>query len=330
MSTSKIGQILKGGPSNWGKWGKDDEVGAVQYLDSAQVLRGIGAVEHGRVFTLGIPLNNRSTGDPVAPGRYGPQHFMQRDKSHYECGKVHRTEAYGGGESSEDSMLLPLHGTTHFDALGHVWYDDKLFNDFDAATTKGGLDRCSIAPLAQHGVVGRGVLADICRFRNVPYLPGGSRITFDELKACLAQQKVTVQKRDILLIRTAWLDVFYAGRKAEFYGDDAPKPERSFNLVEPGLTYEKEMVQWFHDMEIPALCTDTMGNEQSFSETTQTHMPLHRALIRDQGMLFGEIFGLNELAEDCARDGKYDFMFMASPLKILQGTGSPVNPIVIK
>ncbi len=47
-------------------------------------------------------------------------------------------------------------------------------------------------------------------------------------------------------------------------------------------------------------------------------------------MLFGEIFGLNELAADCARDGKYDFMFMASPLKILQGTGSPVNPIVIK
>jgi kynurenine formamidase len=327
---SKIGEILKDGPTNWGKWGGEDEVGAVRYLDSQQVFRGVRSVRSGRVFTLGIALNNRETGDPVAPGRIMPQHFMHRDKSHYECGKVKRTAAYGGGESSEDSMLIPLHGTTHFDALGHVWYDDKLFNGFDAATTKGGLDRCSIAPLAQHGVVGRGVLADIAGFRGVPHLPGGSRISFDELLRCLDKQKVSLEKRDILLIRTGWLDVFYSGRRAEFYGDDDPHPERSFNLVEPGLTYEKELVQWFHDLEIPALCTDTMGNEQSFSETTQTHMPLHRALIRDQGMLFGEIFALNELAADCAADGQYDFMFVASPLKILGGTGSPVNPIAIK
>jgi kynurenine formamidase len=330
VGTSKIGRILKDTPRNWGKWGKDDEAGAVRYLDAGQVLRGVRAVVHGRVFTLGIPLNNTETGDPVAPGRIMCQHYMMRDKGHYESGKVKRTAAYGGGESSEDSVLLGLHGTTHFDALGHVWYDDKLFNCFDAETTKGGLERCSIAPLAKHGVVGRGVLADIARFRNVPHLPGGSRITFDELKACLAQQKVTIQKRDIILIRTGWLDVFFSGRKAEFYGDDAPKPGRSFNLIEPGLTYEKEMVQWFHDMEIPALCSDTMGNEQTLSDTTQTHMPLHRALIRDQGMLFGEIFGLNELAEDCAVDGKYDFMFVASPLKIMRGAGSPVNPIAIK
>ena len=329
MSEISMTELLKETPSNWGKWGEDDDTGAVRYLDQEQVLRAVGSVRKGRTFTLGIDVCTNK-GDPVAPGRIQPQRFMLRDKGHYEAGKITRLKCCGGGESSEDMVSLPLHGTTHFDALGHVWYDDKLYNGYDANSTKGGLQRCSIRPVAEHGVVGRAVLADLARHKQLPHLEAGYHISFEELRACLEQQGSQIEKRDILLIRTGWLNVFFAGRIDEFYGDDMDKPDRSFNLVEPGLTYEKELVQWFYDMEIPALCTDTLGNEQTFSSTTGTHFPLHRALIRDQGMLFGEIMHLEELAEDCATDRRYDCMFVASPLKIFGGTGSPANPIAIK
>ena len=329
MCAAEIKEILKDAPSNWGKWGEDDEVGAVRYLDAQQVLRGIQTVKRGDVFTLGVQVCN-ANGDPVAPGRNMPQRFMMRDKGHYESGKVKRVEGYGGGESSEDLLMLPLHGTTHFDALGHVWYGDKLFNGFDANTTKGGLEFCSIAPIAEHGVIGRAVLADIPRFKGIEHLENGYHIPFEELKACLSWQNTEIQKRDILLVRTGWLNVFYGGEREKFYGEDEEKSGRSFNLIEPGLSYEKELIEWFYEMEIPALCTDTLGNEQTFSSTTCTHFPLHRALIRDQGVLFGEIFNLETLAEDCAKDKIYEFMFMASPLKINGGTGSPANPMAIK
>ncbi len=135
--TSKIGEILKGGPTNWGKWGTDDEVGAVRYLGPEQVFRGMRCVQTGRVFTLGIALNNKETGDPVAPGRIMPQHFMHRDKSHYECGegeadwRVRRRRIERGLDA--DSVTTEPRTSTRW---GHVWYDDQLFNGFDAATTK--------------------------------------------------------------------------------------------------------------------------------------------------------------------------------------------------
>ncbi len=329
MSDNEMQELLKNTPSNWGKWGEEDDLGALHYLDNAQVLRAISSVRKGKTFTLGIKVCSDS-GDPVAPGRNQPQRFMLRDKGHYEAGKVKRVKCCGGGESSEDLMSLPLHGTTHFDALGHVWYGDKLYNGFDANTTKGGLQHCAITPAAEHGVVGRAVLADLPRYKNVQHLPGDYHISFAELRDCLDKQGTPIQKRDILLVRTGWLNVFYDGRVDEFFGDDKEKPERSFNLIEPGLTYEEDLVQWFYDMEIPALCTDTLGNEQTFSSTTGLHFPLHRALIRDQGMLFGEIMNLEALAEDSSEDGHYDSMFIASPLKIDGATGSPANPIAIK
>lgn len=329
MSEKDMQALLQDTPSNWGKWGDSDDIGAVHYLDNMQVLRAVRSVRKGLTFTLGIDVCTES-GDPVAPGRQRPQRFMLRDKGHYEAGKVKRIKCCGGGESSEDLMSLPLHGTTHFDALGHVWYGDKLYNGFDANTTKGGLQHCAIASIAEHGVVGRAVLADLPRFKNLPHLPAGYHISFAELRECLDKQGTPIEKRDILLLRTGWLSVFFAGRVNEFFGDDEEKPERSFNLIEPGLTYEEDLVQWFFDMEIPALCTDTLGNEQTYSSTTGLHFPLHRALIRDQGMLFGEIMNLDALAQDCADDQHYDCMFVASPLKIIGGTGSPANPIAIK
>jgi len=44
----------------------------------------------------------------------------------------------------------------------------------------------------------------------------------------------------------------------------------------------------------------------------------------------GALFKLDELAEACAADGSYEFMFVGSPYRLTHATASPLNPIVIK
>ena len=312
MSDDRLAETFADAPSNWGKWGEDDEVGAVNYLDEEQVLRGVQAVEHGRTFSLGVPLG-RPDGDPKTPGRPDTQHYMRRDRGHYESGKVHAER-----QGADDVLFLSIHGTTHVDAMGHAWYGDELYNGFDPGTTKGGLDRCSVEPIAEHGVVGRGVLLDIARHRGVDYLERDQQIPLDELLECAAEQGVEIEKRDVLVIRTGWLERFYAGEQ---------EPVLEFD--EPGITYSADLADWFYEMEIPAFATDTLANERTYPDSG-IRLPLHATFIRDQGILLNEITLLDDLAADCAEDGKYDFLYTCSPLKVVRATGSPVNPLAIK
>ncbi len=313
MSEKRLEEAFETAPTNWGTWGQDDELGAVNYLTGAEVLRAAAAIEHGKTFTLGVPIGHPD-GDPKTPSRPENQHYMRRDRGHYEAGKL----PADGRQGAEDVLLFAVHGTTHVDALGHSWYGDEMYNGFDPETTKGGLDRCSVEPIADHGVVGRGVLLDIARHRDVEHLEYDATISLSELRACADEQGLELEKRDIPLIRTGWLERYYAGER---------EPIEAFD--EPGITYTEELAGWFHEMEIPAFATDTLANERTYPESG-IRLPLHATFIRDQGILFTEIALLDELAEDCAEDGKYDFMYVCSPLSIVGGTGSPVNPIAIK
>ena len=313
-------------PDTWGKWGEDDELGALNYLTSEEVLRGVQAVEEGDVFTLGVPINYED-GDPVWPGRHDADHHMVRDQGHYGSGKLTSPD---NARSSDDVLYTYTHGTTHFDALGHVWYGEELYNGFDPASTMGGLGRLGIENMGERGIVGRGVLLDVPRHRGVDRLAPNSRITVEELRACADEQGLTLEKRDILNVRTGATELWYeegpdAYREEYFPSEDG---ERTVRL--PGITYTQEVLEWFDEMEFPAYCTDNIGFEQSVSEVTGTLHPLHRPLIRDLGVAGNELSWYEELAADCAADGKYGFLYTASPLKLVGGTASPVNPIAIK
>lgn len=99
---------------------------------------------------------------------------------------------------------------------------------------------------------------------------------------------------------------------------------------EPGLMYSPEPLAWFDQTEIPNLATDTIANETTYDPVTGVALPLHCALMRNLGVTLTEICDLDGLAEDCAQDGRWTFMYAAAPLHIVRGTGSPVNPIAIK
>ncbi len=312
-------ELLKDGPKNWGRWGADDEIGALNYLTSAEVLRAARAIKSGKVFMLGVPLA-RPAGDPLYPSRSQPIRTMAMDKGFYENELAQPFP--GGMEYADDVIVMYLQGTTQYDALGHVWYDNKLYNGYDAKTTTGGLRKCSIEPIANHGVVGRGILLDIARLKGKPSLDANEPITVADLEAAAKRQNCAIEKHDILLIRTGWLKRFYD------HGFPGIFPNGEFR--EPGLAYSPELVNWVHRMEIPSIGSDTIATEQTLNEAAGVMIPLHAALLRDQGVIFNEIDWLEDLANDCEKDGQWTFMFVGAPLKVVRGAGSPVNPVAIK
>ena len=309
--------LLANSPSNWGKWGPDDEVGSLNYLDAGEVLRGVASVKSGKTFTLQVQMGNPD-GDPVWPGRTGAVRYNVMDKGHYLGGKG--VEFPGGLEYADDVMIMYLQGSSQYDALGHTWVGDQIYNGYSASTTTGGLDKASVLPLAERGIVGRGVLIDIARYRGKDVLERGETFDHNDLMAVAEAQGSPIQKHDILLVRTGWIGSFYTTPRDEFYAD----------FIEPGLTYSPELVQWFYEMEIPNLVTDTIANEVTVDPANGVVLPLHAALMSRLGVTFTEIIALDELAADCAADQQYTFLYTAAPLKVVRGTGAPVNPIVVK
>lgn len=304
-------------PKNWGKWGPDDEVGSLNYLNATEVLRGAAHIKQGKVFPVQMQMNHPD-GDPVWPTRRGVEKFMTKDEGHYLSGAAPETAA--GTHAADDFITAYLQGSTHYDALGHVWFDGQLWNGYDAMSTTGGLQKASVLPIAERGIVGRGVLIDIARHRSKDALERLETFTHVDLLECAAAQGITIEKHDILLIRTGFLSTFRTMSPAQFYAD----------FAEPGLVYSPELVQWFADMEIPNLVTDTIGNEVTVDPASGVMLTLHAALMRNLGITLTEIADLEALADDCAEDRQYAFMYAAAPLKVAQATGSPVNPMAIK
>ena len=316
-TTPYVGDLLKDSPKNWGKWGPADEVGSLNYLTSAEVLRGVQHVVTGETFTLQVRMGDPK-GDPVWPGRKSIDRKNVMDEAFFERGEG--VDSPGGAHYSDDVATIFLQASTQYDSLGHFWYDGQIWNGYDASTTAGDMSKASVLPIAERGVVGRGVLLDVARHRGKGVLDKGETFTHEDLMTVAAAQGVTIEKHDILIIRTGWVGSYYRQTAEEFYD----------GFVEPGLTYSPELVQWFQDMEIPNLVTDTIANEVSFEPASGVALPLHNALMRNLGVAFTEIAWLEDLAAACADDQRWTFLYTAAPLKVVGGTGAPVNPVVIR
>ncbi|MBT1064388.1 cyclase family protein [Bowmanella sp. Y26] len=317
---SPMASIQKDMPNNWGKWGKEDQIGALNYLDAAQVKRGLAAAKQGTKFTLQLPMIHGV--GPVFPGRVPVMHFMSQDEGLYSADKS--APLAGGMKYSDDAVFMYLQGTTHVDALGHAWYDDKVYNGKSSDTTVHGHSFVSISELGDEGIVGRGILLDIGRLKGDKNhrLAPNECVTLADLKAAEKRQKTKVEKRDILVIRTGSMGRFYDKEDAKNWSA----------LTEPGLCYGKDLIKWIDDMEIPVIASDNLAVEKSFQKIDGKDyvIPLHGALIRDLGVVLTELYWLDDIAEASAKDGQYSFFFSATPLKMEGGTGSPVNPLAIR
>jgi kynurenine formamidase len=204
---------------------------------------------------------------------------------------------------------------SHIDALCHVSYRGSLYNGFTTAGTVRADGAAALSVETLHGgLVGRGVLLDVPAVRRRPWLEPGESVFRDDLEAAEQAQGVTVGAGDILLVRTG-----YAQRLTELGDTDG-------NGSVAGL--HPAAMTFVADRRVAALGSD--GNSDTAPSTIEGEaFPIHVLAINAMGVHLLDYLILEGLREACASSGRWDFQFVAAPLRIPGGTGSPVNPIAI-
>ena len=301
---------------NWGKWGPDDELGVLNYVMPEDIINAAKLVRKGKVFRLGLNLDENGPQRGLFGGRWNPLHQMLATGTDAMAGKHDVTP---GLRYADDAINLPTQAATQWDALSHVFLGDKMWNGYPASLVDSrGAHKNGIEKFANK-MVGRGVLLDVARHKGVDCLDDGYPITVADLDGTARAQGVEVRRADFVIVRTGQMEDRL--RKGE-WGGYAGGPA-------PGLAFET--LDWIHGRQIAGICSDTWGIEVRPNDTEpDVFQPWHWVTIPAIGIVHGEIFYLEELAMDCAADRVYEFFFCAPPLVITRGTGSPINPQAIK
>jgi kynurenine formamidase len=295
--------------SNWGRWGDDDEIGTLNYVTADKRVRSARMVRTGKIFDLGMPFDKNG---PFLPGgfRINPVHvmtFLPSDTAGAPDGMI----------SADDMVTMGLQAATQWDSLAHVGYDGCFYNNVPSAAVNNfvGASRNSFAKSVKN-LISRGVLLDIARLKGVDRLEDSYEITAADLSAAEERQGVRVESGDILMIRTGSYKWFLEGDRAHFMGNEPG----------PGL----DSVKWLHEREVAALALDNWACEVWPSPIPNAGIPFHQVTIRDMGLLLGEMFNFEELADDCEADGVWETLFCAPGLKVTGGVGSPITPMALK
>jgi kynurenine formamidase len=312
--------------SNWGRWGPDDQLGTLNLVDHHARRRGVAAVRDGAAFPLGLPLSERE-GIQVGfvPGRVNPQRTMI-------CVNEPLSDDPGWICSSEDVVTLAMQCATHWDGLAHVSYGAGpdggcLYNGYPAWSVDGeGAARLGIHLV--RSLVSRGVLLDVARAKGVEVLEPGYPISPADLDAACELGGLEIQPGDVVLVRTGQMvHLALAGRAGR--GGSAPVRDLvAYTWPTPGLTVGTAV--WFHDRDVAAVATDTLVLEVYPCEQQALYLPVHLLHLVEMGMTQGQNWVLDELADACAADGRYDFLLDATPLPFTGALGSPVNPIALR
>jgi kynurenine formamidase len=314
---------------NWNRWGADDELGTLNFIDESKVLEAATLVRQGKIISLGTYFD--AQGPQGRPGtfRTNPIHLMivdggdARDYAAHVRGWNHALAKrigaifdVGSTRFNDDYIMMPLQAAAQWDALSHVYYDDKLYNGFPAsAVTSQGATRCSIDKVDARGVVSRGVLLDVARYRGTPFASPANPITPTELDDVARVERVAVRPGDVVVVRTGWYGAF----------NQTP---RNYEVTTAGLHWT--CAEWLHDLSVAAVAADNPSVEHGSYEVNDVVLPLHCLCLRDMGLMLGELWDLETLGEDCAGDGVYEFQLVATPLRVTGAVGSPLNPVALK
>jgi kynurenine formamidase len=303
--------------SNWGRWGAEDVLGTLNFLDEAKRCEGAACVRRGASFSLA----QRFDMDGPQKGwrrRTNPVHTMLDTGTDAERGTQGFPHGLGG---ADDVVFLPLQASTQWDGLGHIFDHGVAWNGRRAGevvTSDGDLVTGIETTAALFA--GRGVLLDVGRAVGTDgELPDGFAITTEHLEATIAAQGATsrVGRGDLVVVRTGRL----ARARREGWGDYA-------GGASPGLSFAT--ADWLHGTEIAGIATDTWGFEVRPNEFDEAFQPLHQVAIPHIGLFLGEMWDLDALAVDCAADGVYEFFLTAAPIPVTGAVGAPVNPIAVK
>jgi len=170
--------------SNWGRWGKDDERGALNLITEKTRLRAAALVKTGTT----VSLSQQIPADPPAAVTTQPRPINQNGSG--------ANVFLVAGDYLFERQEIEYHGgrLSHFDALCHVSYNGKLYNGLnfkEVVTNERGCSKLSVNS-ARNGIVTRGVLLD---------LPG-IRVRRQDVEAWEKKTGIRIGPGDALLLRS--------------------------------------------------------------------------------------------------------------------------------
>src|SRR5438874_11574602 len=191
---------------NWGKWGPNDEIGTLNYTQPEDIVAASRLVKKGKVISLA--LNFDHTGPQGAKskypslGRINPVHTMLRTGTDAYAGVLdHR-----GIRAADDMVVMPLQCGTHWDGLGHVFYENAMWNGYDCReATSLGAQQCG-SEKTKNKMVGRGVFLDVARALGRESLEDGYAITCADLDRTAQAQRVLLKRGDFVVVRTGQME----------------------------------------------------------------------------------------------------------------------------
>ncbi len=283
--------------SNWGRWGKDDEMGTLNLITPAKRKQAAALVKEGVSVSLARNASAEKEIDNPCPIEWAmttKTSAMVMDRIGYPC--IHGP------------------GTTHLDSFAHVFFDGKMWNGYPASlvTKEAGATKSSILTM-KNGIITRGVLYDIPRLKGVAYLEPGTRIFPADLEAWETKTGVKVSAGDAFIVRWGkW------GRRAKtgpWANDEAA-----------GL--DNSCIPWLKKRDIALLVWETAGySPQPPGDISKA--ALHNFVLTILGVHILDRADLEALGEAAAARNRWEFMLTVAPLPIPNGTGSPVNPIAM-
>jgi len=289
---------------NWGRWGEDDERGTLNELGADRIVEAAQLVRRGETVTLSRPWNTEPSIENHEPAVHRMTLLPDADGG---SGLLRFAKDYIGADYHNDSH-------SHIDALCHVALDGFLYNGKPSvAVTREGAGVETIE-VARNGLVGRGVLLDVPRLRGVPWLEPGQHVFPEDLEAAEHEQGVTVAQGDILLVRTG-----HTRRLVELAPWDTANAKAGLHPT---------AVRFLAERRIAALGSD--GNSDTAPSTTEgIAFPIHALALNAMGLHLIDYLQFEDVVAACERAGRWEFLFVGAPLRIVGGTGSPLNPIAI-
>jgi kynurenine formamidase len=280
---------------NWGRWGSDDQLGAVNLVTPEKVARALQTPTQGRVIPLGSEVGKRGA---ITGGRNATWHVSIQ---------VQHPSDPGRGRA-EDMLTMHTHAHSHMDGLAHIWYDGRLYNGFPSTEVgRGGANKLSIGDVG--GIVTRGVCLDLTAGGTRAW-EVGELIEVADLRAALSAIDTALEPGDAVLLYSGWFELFKAG-------------DARFDQGEPGLS--PAATDWLaaHDPVLVGMDNSALEPLPPRADTNPLYV--HETLLRDHGIYMLELLDLADLAASAAGT----CLFITAPLRIDRGLGSPVNPLAV-
>jgi kynurenine formamidase len=302
--------------SNWGRWGHDDQAGTINLITPAKRKAAAALVRDGVCVSASLDADLPKEGPTSGPLPGGPRVPGQPRTTWTLTSKPPGPEPKPKASYVVDTIATAYHGdaTTHLDALSHVYYKGQIYNGFPQTSfTDRGAGKDDVMAF-KDGIFSRGVLFDIPRLKDVPYLDADEAIYPEDLAAWEKKAGFRVESGDAMLFRTGrWVRV-----KEKGFLD--------INKEVPGLY--ASCLKWLRKSGVAILGSDVVQDVRP-SRVDGVNQPIHQVGLRSLGLPLIDNCDLENLAQAAAQRRRWTFLLIVNPLRVPGATGGPVNPIAI-